>query len=268
MSALLVRPQRGERVVSVSPESAGWEYVGFEVVRPTRPFRRAARRDQEQCLVAISGTSEVVLSGGSRFRLHRGSPFADLPDCLYLPPGTGFQVAPEGAGVELAICTAPACEGGDARHIDPGRIRVEIRGEGRFERQIRPILMGSSGEDPPAAQSLLICEVITPAGNWSSFPPHKHDRDDPPRETRLEETYYHRVQPAGGFGLQWVYTEDREIDEAIAFGDRDTVLVPRGFHTVSAPPGYELYYLNVMAGPVRSWAVVEDDDHAWIGASR
>ena len=114
-----------------------------------------------------------------------------------------------------------------------------------------------------AADALLVCEVITPAGHWSSYPPHKHDVDDLPRESFLEETYYHRVNPAKGFGLQRVYTEDRTLDETLAAQDGDTVLVPRGYHTVSAPPGYALYYLNVMAGPTREWAIRNDPDHEW-----
>jgi 5-deoxy-glucuronate isomerase len=113
------------------------------------------------------------------------------------------------------------------------------------------------------AESLLVVEVLTPGGHWSSYPPHKHDRDDPPRETLLEETYYHRIAPARGFGLQRVYTDDRSLDESLAFGDRDCVLVPRGYHTVSAPPGYDLYYLNVMAGPTRTWIFANDPDHEW-----
>ena len=141
----------------------------------------------------------------------------------------------------------------------PGaEIEVETRGHGALERTIHPILMADREAD-----SLLVCEVITPAGHWSSYPPHKHDRDDPPVETLLEETYYHRISPARGFGLQRVYTDDRSLDETLAFGDRDCVLVPRGYHTVSAPPGYRVYYLNVMAGPTRLWAVANDPDHEW-----
>jgi 5-deoxy-glucuronate isomerase len=113
------------------------------------------------------------------------------------------------------------------------------------------------------ADSLLVVEVLTPGGHWSSYPPHKHDRDDPPRETFLEETYYHRLARPGGFAFQRVYTDDRSLDETLTFGDRDCVLVPRGYHTVSAPPGYDLYYLNVMAGPIRQWAVANDPDHEW-----
>ena len=114
------------------------------------------------------------------------------------------------------------------------------------------------------ADSLLVCEVLTPAGHWSSYPPHKHDRDALPRESFLEETYYHRDRPPRGFGVQRVYTDDRSLDETLTFGDGDFVLVPRGYHTVSAPPGYDSYYLNVMAGPVRHWVVANDPDHEWL----
>jgi 5-deoxy-glucuronate isomerase len=158
----------------------------------------------------------------------------------------------------VALCWAPGSQGAEARVLPGDEIEVETRGYGSLERTIRPILMGERD-----AGSLLVCEVLTPAGHWSSYPPHKHDRDDPPSETLLEETYYHRITPAQGFGLQRVYSDDRSLDQSLAFGDRDCVLVPYGYHTVSAPPGYELYYLNVMAGPVRSWAVANDPDHEW-----
>ena len=105
-------------------------------------------------------------------------------------------------------------------------------------------------------------EVITPAGHWSSFPPHKHDVDDPPRETALEETYYHRLRPAGGFAFQRVYSPERALDESFAVGDGDVVLVPAGYHPVAAGARHDLYYLNVMAGPRREWRVTVDPDFA------
>src|SRR6266852_2871403 len=108
-----------------------------------------------------------------------------------------------------------------------------------------------------------IHEIFKPGGNWSSYPPHKHDTDDLPRETYLEETYYHRLARHGGFAVQLVYTDDRSLDEAIQVRDGDVVLVPRGYHPVSAAAGYDLYYLNVMAGPVRRWLVTTDPDHRW-----
>ena len=109
-----------------------------------------------------------------------------------------------------------------------------------------------------------MCEVITPDGNWSSYPPHKHDQDAVPEETRLEETYYHRINPPQGFAFQRVYTDDRSLDETMAVEDRNVVMVPEGYHPVGAPHGYDLYYLNVMAGPKRTWIFNNDPDHEWI----
>jgi 5-deoxy-glucuronate isomerase len=117
-------------------------------------------------------------------------------------------------------------------------------------------------EDRPA-ESLLVTEVLTPGGNWSSYPPHKHDTDNLPSESYLEETYYHRTARREGFAVQMVYTDDRSLNEALQLRDGDVVLVPRGYHPVVAGPGYDLYYLNVMAGPHRRWLVTTDSDHRW-----
>ena len=121
---------------------------------------------------------------------------------------------------------------------------------------IHPMLM----EDRPA-ERLLVVEVLTPNCHYSSYPPHKHDREGPPNETYLEGTYYHRIRPDQSLALQRVYTENRTLNEALAFHDRDALLVPKGYHVVSAPPGYDFYYLNVMAGPVREWKIKNDPDH-------
>jgi 5-deoxy-glucuronate isomerase len=109
-----------------------------------------------------------------------------------------------------------------------------------------------------------VVEVITPAGHSSSYPPHKHDDEQPPLETQLEETYYHRLNPPQGFAFQRVYTDDRSLDEAMAVEDHDVVMVPRGYHPVVAPHGYDLYYLNVMAGPHRHWVFRNDPAHEWM----
>jgi 5-deoxy-glucuronate isomerase len=233
----------------VTPESAGWQYVGFEVVRP--PVERDTGSD-EHCVVVLTGTVSVGEWSGLG---GRSDPWSGLPDAVYLPPGTHYLIEGEG---EVAICSAPAREGAAARALRGADIKVETRGHGAHERTIRPILMA----DEPA-DSLLVCEVLTPAGHWSSYPPHKHDRDALPEESLLEETYYHRIAPAQGFAFQRVYTADGSLDETVTVRDGDVVLVPRGYHTVSAPPGYELYYLNVMAGPTRAWAVANDPDHEW-----
>jgi 5-deoxy-glucuronate isomerase len=243
MSELLVRPSEDG---STRVEMA---YVGFEVLR----LGGTETRDtggRELCVVLVEGECRVNdwdLAG-------REDPWSGPPGAAYLPPGTAVELSGRG---EVALCWAPANGGGAAARMLPAG-EVEHRGRGAHARQVRPILMGDQ-----EAGSLLVCEVITPAGHWSSYPPHKHDRDAMPEESFLEETYYHRVSPARGFALQRVYTGDGELDESVAVSDRDTVLVPRGYHTVSAPPGYELYYLNVMAGPTRAWAIQNDPDHEW-----
>lgn len=263
MSDLIVRsknePDTDASVVKVTPESAGWEYVGFEVLNIAAGESVERRAEGEEiCLVPLSGTCSVSVASEGWEIGGREGPFDGPPHALYLPPGTEYRVEAT-AELELAICSAPADEGVEAFAIRPEEIEVERRGTGSMEREIRPILMA---ERP--AERLFVVEVITPNGHWSSYPPHKHDRNEPPEETYLEETYYHRVNPEQGFAFQRVYTEDRSLDETVTVRDKDTVLVPGGYHVVSAPPGYDLYYLNVMAGPIREWKFTNDPDHEWL----
>ncbi len=264
MSGLLVHgrksPGATEPVTKITPESAGWSYVGFEVYRLRRGESIAqATGEREVCIVMLSGQAGVASAShrwdgvGSRESVFGGS-----PDAVYLPPGETFEITATGDSCEVAMCWAPATRGAEAALIPGSEIKPFTRGSGRTERTIRNILM-----EDRAAESLLVTEVLTPAGNWSSYPPHKHDTDDMPRETYLEETYYHRLARADGFAVQLVYTDDRSLDEAIQVRDGDVVLVPRGYHPVAAGPGYDLYYLNVMAGPRRRWLTTTDPDHRW-----
>jgi 5-deoxy-glucuronate isomerase len=261
MSDLLVHPAAGAAkeatILRVTPQSAGWRYVGFEVLTLGEGVHAERHTgDSEVCAVVVAGTMVVRSEFGEWELGGRPDPWSGRPDAAYLPPAVTFSLKGD---AEVALCWAPAPRGGAGARVLPGEeLEVEIRGYGPQERLIHPILMGDR-----EAESLLVCEVLTPGGHWSSYPPHKHDRDEPPRETSLEETYYHRISPGRGFGLQRVYTDDGALDETLAFGDRDCVLVPRGYHTVSAPPGYDLYYLNVMAGPNRLWAVSNDPEHEW-----
>jgi 5-deoxy-glucuronate isomerase len=234
-------------VVRVTPETAGWEYVGFEVARVAgRLERRDAAR--ETCIVVLAGTCDLAAGEVAGSSLGRSDVFDGLPVALYVPPGIGWSADGD---AELAICTAPA-EG----RLPPRLLAnptLLTRGAGIEERRIANILM----EDEPA-EALLVTEVVTPRGHWSSFPPHKHDTDEPPDQTYLEETYYHRFRPRDGFAFQRVYTDDGSLDEAVAVRDGDVVLVPRGYHPVAAGARHDLYYLNVMAGPVRRWCVAAD----------
>ena len=263
MSTLLQRPAADGSVV-VTPESAGWTYVGFEAVRlaPGATLERATGA-REACVVVVCGTIHVRSEHGEWRDLGgRPDPFSGPPEAAYLPPGTTYVVEGAGAGgAEVGICTAPAEHGTAARPLRAADTEVVRRGYDAHERIVGNIMMNNA-----AAERLLVTEVITPSGHWSSYPPHKHDRDALPDESHLEETYYHRVAPASGFGIQRVYTDDRSLDETVAVHDRDVVLVPRGYHTVAAPPGVAVYYLNAMAGPSREWAFADDPALAWTRA--
>jgi len=181
------------------------------------------------------------------------------PHCLYVPSDGEWSAVAE-TPLTLAVCSAPGQGGHGAQVIGPGGIALTERGAGTNTRYIHNIAM----EDRDVADSLLVTEVFTPAGHWSSYPPHRHDEDDYPNMTYLEETYYHRLNPAQGFGFQRVFTEEGDLDETIAVANHDVVLVPRGHHPCGAPYGYEMYYLNVMAGPLRKWRFKNHPDHDWI----
>jgi len=243
----------------ITPDRAGWTYVGFAAVRLGPRERRTWNlKDSEVCVVLIAGRC-VLRAGGTTLDASdgRASPFDGPPHVLYVPSGVEFSAEALDGWVDLAIGSAPASGKGKVQGFAPMDARLEMRGSGSMERRIHHLLM-----EDRAAERLLVTEVVTPAGHWSSYPPHKHDTDDPPRETKLEEIYYYRLRDRErGFALQRVYTADRSLDESVAARDGDVVLVPRGFHTVSAPPGYEVYYLNVMAGPRREWKVTFDPDH-------
>jgi len=244
---IALRVESNDGLVRVTPESAGWTYVGFEVVQAAGRLERS-EPDRETCVVVLSGTCDLTAGDVTGRGLGRSDVFDGPPTALYVPPGMSW--AAEG-DAQLALCMAPA-EGRLAPRLLTSP-KLLTRGEGMEERRVANILM-----EDEAAESLLVTEVITPRGHWSSYPPHKHDTDDPPRETYLEETYYHRLRPDDGFAFQRVYSADRTLDEAIAVRDGDVVLVPRGYHPVAAGARHDLYYLNVMAGPLREWRISSD----------
>ncbi len=260
-------PAADGTVIAITPDSAGWSYVGLEVLRLADGVRAERQTEQrEVCVVVVSGTVDIGSEHGEwRGVGARRSPFDGLPEAAYLPPHTSFSLTGAGADgpAEVALCFAPATTGAGAgaRLLPGSAIAPETRGSGASERVVHPILM-TAGTDE--AESLLVTEVLTPAGNWSSYPPHKHDQDALPDESYLEETYYHRIDPPQGFVLQRVYTDDRSLDETLAVSDGQVVLVPRGYHPVGAPAGYRSYYLNVMAGPHRTWVFHNDPAHEWL----
>ena len=262
--SLLVRPHAPDAdgsVLDVTPESAGWKHVGFKAVKlePGQSHEGGAS-GREACLVVLTGTASIQVGDNSFDRVGtRSSVFDDVPPgAVYAPAGQTYRITAE-TSVEIAIGSAPAKPGGKPRLINPDRMSREVRGQGTNQRFVRNIL-----PETEPADSLLVVEVITPGGHWSSYPPHKHDTATEGEETALEETYYHRVNPPQGFAFQRVYTDDRSIDETVTVEDGDLVMVPRGYHPAGAPHGYDLYYLNVMAGPKRQWIFRNDPAHEWI----
>ncbi|MBX3620943.1 MAG: 5-deoxy-glucuronate isomerase [Rhizobacter sp.] len=262
MNLLVKARAEGREIVNVTPASAGWGHVGFRALRLGGGEREAwSTGTRELCLVVLSGWVDVAVGGCTYKNLGtRNSVFeAVAPAALYVPPGQPLVVTAR-RDAELGLATAPSKGGHPVRLIDPASMTRSVRGQGSNTRYVCDILPHTD----PGADHLLVVEVLTPAGHSSSYPPHKHDREAEPEETQLEETYYHRLNPPQGFAFQRVYTDDRSLDEAMAVEDHDTVMVPRGYHPVVAPHGYDLYYLNVMAGPKRHWVFKNDPAHEWM----
>jgi 5-deoxy-glucuronate isomerase len=261
MAKLLVRPSGTRGLVhDVTPKSANWGYVGFALHRlEAGDVATGATGDTEAILVLVEGKARISVEQqnfgllGERMNVFDGG----TPAAVYVPSAKHWAATAE-TTCTLAVCSAPAKGNYPARVIE--KIERVTRGVGPNTRYIHPIAM----EDKDVAGSLLVTEVFTPAGNWSSYPPHRHDEDNFPDMTYLEETYYHRLNPAQGFGIQRVFTEDGSLDETMAVHDHDVVLVPKGHHPCGAPHGYEMYYLNVMAGPLRKWRFKNHPDHDWI----
>lgn len=250
---------------AISPETAGWRHVGFDTWRlaPGESAQGATGGDREVILVLVEGHAQLVAAGedfgvmGDRLNVFDRKP----PHCLYVPPGSDWS-ATATTDCTLAVCSAQSPGGRPAQRLGPEGIALEERGAGTNTRYIHNIAM--EGRD--VADSLLVTEVYTPGGHWSSYPPHRHDVDDFPTITYLEETYYHRLDPPQGFGLQRVFTDDRSLDETMTVSDHDVVLVPRGHHPCAAPHGINMYYLNVMAGPRRNWRFQTHPDFGFLEA--
>ncbi|MFM9377156.1 5-deoxy-glucuronate isomerase [Gordonia sp. VNK21] len=254
----------------------GWQYTGLHVADLEDQARSLPAGPLERLVVPLSGTFEIehddVDGRPARTALSgRTGVFAGPTDSLYLGPGTALTL--RGIG-RVAIASAPASDARPPRRLPAGRVPVEIRGAGRDTRQVHNLGTPEILE----AQSLIVCEVITPAGNWSSHPAHKHDEHRPGAEARLEEIYYFEAAPARGieavpaaaepFGTFSTYSSGAgqiATDARVRTGD--IALVPFGFHgPAAAAPEYDLYYLNVMAGPdpQRRWLITDDPAQSWV----
>ncbi|MGW3133808.1 5-deoxy-glucuronate isomerase [Streptomyces sp. NPDC001123] len=256
----------GSYDVLVTPESAGWGHSGLRILT-LRPGEAHAlsTSDCEFLVLPLTGSCTVT-SDGTAFELEgRTSVFASVTDFAYLPRESEALISSAHGGTFALPSARTGRSSLSARYGAKKNVPVELRGAGACSRQVNNYCLPGTFD----AEQLLVCEVLTPGGNWSSYPPHKHDVARPGAESELEEIYYFQVAGGeNGFGYQRVYgTEDRPIDVLAEIRSGDTVLIPHGWHGPSvAAPGYDLYYLNVMAGPGqdRAWLICDDPAHGWV----
>ena len=265
MPSLLVKPlggrdARGEVVRIIQPE-AGWETISLRVIRLDAGARHSVNLPGEELVCVMLGGRANLTAAGKRWEGlgARSSVFDGMPHALYLGAGSGKLEIEALTACEVAVCGARTLTAHEPRLIRPKDVEVEIRGGANATRQINHIVK----PDFPANR-ILVVEVYTPSGNWSSYPPHKHDVHNPPGEVDLDEIYYYKISRPEGYAIQRVYRRDGSRDETLMVRDNEVVLIPDGYHPVVAAHGYDCYYLNVLAGSARSMAASDDPVYAWV----
>jgi 5-deoxy-glucuronate isomerase len=246
--------------VLVSPENSASEGLELEIIKlPPGGQEGGVAAGRETLLVVLGGHIDLDVNGVSWNGLgERANVFGGRATSAYLPPSTEYLLRSP-AGAEVALYRAPAGPGGAPFVIGPDDVDIATRGRDGFQREVHTILDAGM----PAA-ALVVGETFNAPGAWSSYPPHKHDVDDPPRQARLQEVYHFRIDPPQGFGIQRIYSPERGLNEAFVVEDGDTVVIPYGYHPVVAAPGYRLYYLWALAGDGRDLHLVEDPAHSWV----
>jgi len=255
--------------VATDPDRSGWRYLSFRAFGLADGERVDLEHPElETAIVTISGGGiDLGFPGRAGMELTgRSSVFEGMPWSAYIPAGTSATLTgrpSSGARAVVAIAQAPTSgRSGVATEpilVGPDDVEIEIRGAGNATRQVNNIMMPAFPAD-----RLLICEVFTPNGNWSGWPPHKHDVDDPPREAVLEETYYYQISRPEGWGIQRVYHRDGSRDLVLPVRDGDLLSVDQGYHPFASTQGYDAYYLNALAGDRRTMANTDDPDLAWV----
>jgi len=255
---------------SITNLEAGWELLNFEARILKRDDQWVRNTGNHEMLIVLMGGNFSVKSDSGSWKTVNGRKdvFSGLPHGLYLPPDTTFTLTAESDILDIACSWVLSDQHYPAQFITPDDVEkmgIEYRGGDNASRQINRLL------PPGSACHRLVCvEVYTPSGNWSSFPAHKHDerRVDPISgkllEAKLEEIYFYKIDKPQGFALQKVYTDNRSLDEIAEAHNNDVVLIPKGYHPVIAGHGYNVYYLNFLAGSDQSLASYDDPDHKWI----
>jgi len=256
----LIKPNYDDTVVfNVTPESAGWQYLRFQVIRLKAGQRFAiATGGDEMALVPLSGSGGCTVTG-QRFELARKGVFIDLPHVLYVPPGHSIEVEAT-ADFEFSVGGAPAEGKYPLRLFTPADYKREVRGGDAARRQVHHILA-----PPLPAERLILYEVYVPGGRWSGWPPHSHDGYN--GAPYLDETYYFRFDPDYGFAMHRNYRVDTDFDEVFPLRNGDLVLVTQGFHSTATAPNCNMYFLNYLAGDLldeaRATSPVDDEAFAW-----
>jgi 5-deoxy-glucuronate isomerase len=254
----LVPGQAGE-LLRLSRQEAKWEWMSFFVRRlfPGDIYHAQLERE-EAAFVLLGGTCLADWGQGAQQIGKRKNVFDGFPYALYLPSGNKVSFKAE-SNCEIAECRVPSEAQLEPKLITPGDVVSSLRGGGNVSRQIVELI---NPQFP--ADRLIVIEVYTPGGNWSSYPPHKHDVHNPPNEVDLDEIYYYRMNQPEAFAFQHLYSGENAYGRILKTKDGDAVLVRSGYHPVVAGPGYDVYYLNFIAGSARTMAITEDPQHVWI----
>jgi 5-deoxy-glucuronate isomerase len=244
-------------------------FLDFARWRLKQGERHTAQTGERECVLDVfagTGTVTVKTAEGSQQVFadigDRADVFSGPPVMVYVPPRASYEVMAASPSLDLGLFSAPSRGAAPPALLAGPAVTAKKVGRDNWQRTVYSAL----AEDVPA-ERLLAGETLNPPGNWSSYPPHKHDRSNPPQEAVLEEIYFFRVKPAQGFGFIWTYTapDDPEFSTVFVVEDGDTVLLPKGYHPVVAAPGYELHYTWVLAGEERRYGAWADDPrHAWV----
>lgn len=266
-SKLLIKADYStDKIQDVSPSNAGWDELNFRVCKKVKgEILTGNTENNEYAFIVLSGEIKVLVGNEiSEVIGHRNSVFEGMPWGLYLSLNTKYEIVVESEQAEIAIGWCEAKKKFDNKIIKPENVQVEIRGGENATRQINAII-------PPGfnCEKLVVVEVYTPSGNWSSYPPHKHDKhivdsDNNLVEADLEETYFYKIDKPNGYAIQQVYNDDKTLDEIIRAENNDLVLVPEGYHPVVAAPGYNVYYLNFLVGSAQSLKASDDPKFSWV----
>jgi 5-deoxy-glucuronate isomerase len=237
------------------------EFLRFSILKLEKGESFEERLEDWECAAALlSGHCTAEVEGKGPFSLGpRGNVFDDSPWGLYVPGRLEYRISAL-APSELALSYGPWKRAVEPAQVSPAELEIHQRGAPGYEREVRDIIV-----DKVAADSILVGETVNRPGQWSSYPPHKHDTEIPDVETRLEEIYFYKVNPPQGFGYQRIYTDDRSLDVAVTVENDDLVLLPKGYHPVAAAPGYSVYYFWALAGPERLMTPHDDPQHEWVG---